>query len=1281
MTSATSGSSPRIDGHASSRPSGSTTPATPQSSAGSLKSAITDVSSPFSTMLYLPLGCVLATVPLDLDISHGDDWTELDAARLASTQWDLDSHLRKHLLQLLDARWIRAEASRHMLCVHQQATNIAIIRLWLLPHDVGHATINRGARKIQMALEQVVQTVTISTGVWHNISIDCTEKFDPWAHPDESSLFYLFNTLPSPAPSPDKVENLYSKAAMQDLLDSRPEGLKSRLHPFQARAAAMMLQREASDELYLDPRLEKRRAPNGQSFYYCPRTMEFLHAPRYYSSQKSGVLAELMGSGKTIVALSLVLATKNHVPAIPPQYQKIPVRNNVGTLLEMAASAAGRHAIPWKNLLASHTAETGEFLTVCENQLQLNPPRYEIPSEPIRFNRSTTTPAPRRLRMCSTTIIVVPSNLLHQWSSELQKHVEEDALKVLTMDRPTKQLPPADELAKFDLILFSRNRFTAEIRDGYDAQGRKSGDYKTPPICNCPYIGSSRVRDCVCFKESDVYVSPLRHLHFLRIMIDEGHSFSSCNSNAVQVAQRLVLAERRWIISGTPAKDDLLSVEVDLASQAKSTSTMEEDMQVLREAALERRKRFDGEESNSAAKTLGTLATHFLQVRPWSEGADWIEHVYRHEDSRKRTMSAFSECMGKTLAQLLIKTQPADMERDVVLPPLKHSVVRLQPSFFDKVTANLFVFLLTNNAVTSERTDVDYLFHPKSQASKNRLITNLRLSNFFWSGWRDTDIGNAVEIGCKYLLKEDINCSPEDRGTLEACIKFAEEFVLRSENWKAMSRTHEIGLFVDHWPENSPTWALAKDPPELYGATLLHQAQSHVNSRLNENPLEELEATGTAAVNLILAQSQDLEPGAGNEKELIKGMPASGIHAELSVERVRKGAVIKKTTRPQKEKSAGKASTKSKAAKTPVKGGRAKTNKKSETEPAPPTPRKKLDNGIVLPSDHPLALTRIIGTVSAKLSYLLDQILLHHQEEKILVFYDGDNTAYYIAQCLDILHIKHEIYAKGISNDHRSKYIVAFAQEPSLRVLLMDIRLGALGLNANSASRVYFINPVCRPSIEAQAVKRAHRIGQTKPVHVETLILSGTIEEAMFERSKAMTRTEHLEAKTLEDDVQITDIIQNAKLLTITPDEARGDRQIAPLRVPQQLFGRPGRMAAVGSPPRPKRPRPQDRPDDIPKRQRTHPTSSDGLFGTPAVAEPPHGGTLARELQALRDNHSGAAPNGSTSRSTATATLPSELPAEPSMAETQAQVDSQLWDEQMEQRRRSSLFSNGAGGR
>lgn len=211
-----------------------------------------------------------------------------------------------------------------------------------------------------------------------------------------------------------------------------------------------------------------------------------------------------------------------------------------------------------------------------------------------------------------------------------------------------------------------------------------------------------------------------------------------------------------------------------------------------------------------------------------------------------------------------------------------------------------------------------------------------------------------------------------------------------------------------------------------------------------------------------------------------------------------------------------------------------------------------------LPPDSLLKKTRIVGTTSSKLSYLLSRIEEFYRDEKILVFYDNDNTAFYIAQALEVLHIDYLIYAKSLTPAIKSDYVVRFNQNPEHRVLLMDIGQAAFGLNFPSASRVFFVNPVNRPQVEAQALKRAHRIGQTREVHAETLILKGTIEEKVFERARIMDRTEHKNAKELDDDGGIREIIQSAQPIPISSHEAEGVGSISFIRKPQQLFARPG---------------------------------------------------------------------------------------------------------------------------
>lgn len=148
-------------------------------------------------------------------------------------------------------------------------------------------------------------------------------------------------------------------------------------------------------------------------------------------------------------------------------------------------------------------------------------------------------------------------------------------------------------------------------------------------------------------------------------------------------AGRLVTAQRRWIVSGTPARDRLFGVEVDLAALADvdelpsdfdmlddtaslttADGSLASDASITRRAALEKRKAYSREEEKAgAAKSLGIMASNFLQVRPWAEldntesKADWEEHIYRHESFRGKSHSAFSSCLRRTLEILVIKVR------------------------------------------------------------------------------------------------------------------------------------------------------------------------------------------------------------------------------------------------------------------------------------------------------------------------------------------------------------------------------------------------------------------------------------------------------------------------------------------------------------------------------------------------------------------------------------------------------------------------------------------------
>lgn len=983
-------------------------------------------------------------------------------------------------------------------------------------------------------LQEILASIDISPRTWTNYASDADVSkqdqppFDQWATADFTSLYYIFNTLPSPRPSPKTIDDRYSRVAAEALLLNSVTGLKTTLYRYQARSAAEMLQREIEPRKRLDPRLEVRQCPTGEKFYYNGRDHQFFRHPQYFDSPRGGILAESMGLGKTLICIALILATRGHVPSVPPQYDidRIPVRPVVGSLSEVAAASLSRTPIPWRVYFENLRDREGLNMSECMRIMEKQKPEYEIPPTVFRQQRHSMTSSPaERRRLCSGTLVVVPKNLVHQWKSELARHVSEGALKVLVIEERGRQIPSADELAAFDLVLFSRPRFESENKGG-----------------------------------EEFYESPLKKLHWLRIIIDEGHNISSMGTKAATVAESIVRAERRWVVSGTPARD-LMGVEVDLAILKEIGG--QEDMKKLRKSSLEQRRAFNKyqEASSGAVRAIGYLASGFLNVRPWAASANtyelssdlarWEDYIYRHESLSMRTFDGFSRCLRQTLESLVVKNCPEEVERDIELPPLTHSIIRLQPSFYDKLTANLFVLQIVSNAVTSERQDMDYLFHRNSQHHLHRLISSLRQSSFYWTGLDEASVRSSLDVTTKYLAKGGTNCDDGDRALLTQTANTA-KMALDSPVWKAVTQASEMGLFTRGWPDGtSKAWAFANcEEPMTIGLSQCAEAQRYVDERLaQDNPLDGFECAGQKLqetlelMNTRAAQQRDTsntELHAGKKRRFSintygtehgENLPACDIATMNNPKKaLRLAPTINLNLTPK--------------------------NKKSDVKQ-----RLQLngDSAVHVPAESTLGQAVVTGTTSAKFSYLIDRILAIYLTEKVLIFYDGNYVAYYLASILDLFHIKYLLYSNDISNEQRGKYLVLFNDDPAQRVMIMDIRQAAHGLNVCAASRVFFVNPVCRPNVEAQAIKRAHRIGQTKRVLVETLILKGTVEEEMFERSCRMTSHEHLQAKTLEDDLAVARIIQQARVLPIEPKDMEGDAHIAALATPQQIFGRPGR--------------------------------------------------------------------------------------------------------------------------
>ncbi len=84
----------------------------------------------------------------------------------------------------------------------------------------------------------------------------------------------------------------------------------------------------------------------------------------------------------------------------------------------------------------------------------------------------------------------------------------------------------------------------------------------------------------------------------------------------------------------------------------------------------------------------------------------------------------------------------------------------------------------------------------------------------------------------------------------------------------------------------------------------------------------------------------------------------------------------------------------------------------------------------------------------------------------------------------------------GKSKDRKTP--VARFQAGEVPLILVSLKAGGTGLNLTAADTVILYDPWWNPAVEGQAIDRAHRIGQRKPVFVYRMIATGTIEEKIL---------------------------------------------------------------------------------------------------------------------------------------------------------------------------------------
>ena len=94
----------------------------------------------------------------------------------------------------------------------------------------------------------------------------------------------------------------------------------------------------------------------------------------------------------------------------------------------------------------------------------------------------------------------------------------------------------------------------------------------------------------------------------------------------------------------------------------------------------------------------------------------------------------------------------------------------------------------------------------------------------------------------------------------------------------------------------------------------------------------------------------------------------------------------------------------------------------------------------------------------------------------------------------------------AMSAEQRQAALHKFREDPKVKVLLLSLRAGGVGLNLTAAQHVFLMDPWWNPAVEEQAIDRVHRIGQLHPVKVTRFVVRGTVEERILELQERKRR-------------------------------------------------------------------------------------------------------------------------------------------------------------------------------
>ena len=130
---------------------------------------------------------------------------------------------------------------------------------------------------------------------------------------------------------------------------------------------------------------------------------------------------------------------------------------------------------------------------------------------------------------------------------------------------------------------------------------------------------------------------------------------------------------------------------------------------------------------------------------------------------------------------------------------------------------------------------------------------------------------------------------------------------------------------------------------------------------------------------------------------------------------------------------------------------------------------------------------------------------------KVLIFSQFTSVLNIVEDCLTWKKFEFFRIDGGTPVEERNQFMSEFLDpNTKKKIFMLSTRAGGLGINLISSNIVIFLDSDWNPQMDMQAMDRAHRIGQTKPVFIYRLISKNTVDEMIIEKQTIKIKLDYL---------------------------------------------------------------------------------------------------------------------------------------------------------------------------